>query len=111
MSEKLDALKTKPGECKYSFFSHKECEFFPCHKGIPEEDFNCLFCYCPLYALGKECGGNYRYLDNGIKDCSACTIPHRRSSYSYIVSRYGDIVKAMARLENSGKKTDGDEAE
>ena len=37
---------------QYAFFQHRACEFFPCHKGVPEEDFNCLFCYCPLYALG-----------------------------------------------------------
>ena len=30
----------------YKFFQNKKCEYFPCHKGIPEEDFNCLFCYC-----------------------------------------------------------------
>ena len=41
---------------KYTFFQHKECEFFPCHKTNKPEDFNCLFCYCPLYALGNQCG-------------------------------------------------------
>ena len=30
------------------FFQNRPCEYFPCHKGIPEEAFNCLFCYCPL---------------------------------------------------------------
>ncbi len=40
----------------YNFFQNKECEYFPCHKGVKEEDFNCLFCYCPLYTLGKHCG-------------------------------------------------------
>ena len=49
----------------YKFFSHRECEFFPCHKVSDEESFNCLFCYCPLYALGKECGGNFTYTENG----------------------------------------------
>ena len=38
---------------QYSFFCHKECEFFPCHETKDPENFNCLFCYCPLYALGK----------------------------------------------------------
>ena len=28
----------------YNFFQNKECEYFPCHKGVKEEDFNCLFC-------------------------------------------------------------------
>ena len=45
-------LSTKPEECHYSFFQHTQCEFFPCHKTAKPEDFNCLFCFCPLYALG-----------------------------------------------------------
>ena len=45
---------------EYSYFSHKKCEFFPCHKNADPDDFNCLFCYCPLYALGEKCGGNFR---------------------------------------------------
>ena len=55
-------LSTKPEECHYSFFQHTQCEFFPCHKTAKPEDFNCLFCYCPLYALGDSCGGNYSYI-------------------------------------------------
>ena len=42
-----EAFYKKPEECHYSFFQHKECEFFPCHKTDHPEDFNCLFCYCP----------------------------------------------------------------
>ena len=101
MGEKLDALNTKPEDCKYSFFSHKECEFFPCHKGADPDNFNCLFCYCPLYALGRECGGNFRYLDNGIKDCTNCLLPHSRKSYSLIVSRFQNIVEAMKTIEQA----------
>ena len=57
---------------EYSYFSHKKCEFFPCHKGADSEDFNCLFCYCPLYALGDKCGGNFHriYLQVHIMDNS-----------------------------------------
>ena len=47
--EKCEALSTKPEECRYSFFQHTACEFFPCHETAHPEDFNCLFCYCPLY--------------------------------------------------------------
>ena len=71
-----EAFYKKPEECHYSFFQHKECEFFPCHKTDHPEDFNCLFCYCPLFALGKKCKGNFRYTENGVKDCSNCLIPH-----------------------------------
>ncbi len=74
----------KPEECAYSFTQHRACEFFPCHKTNYPEDFNCLFCYCPLYTLGSKCGGNFKYLENGVKDCSGCLLPHGRGSYSYI---------------------------
>ena len=33
----------------YQFFQNRQCEYFPCHEVEKEEDFNCLFCYCPLY--------------------------------------------------------------
>ena len=52
----------------YDFFQNRECEYFPCHKGADPERFSCLFCYCPLYALGEKCGGSFRYTDKGIKD-------------------------------------------
>ena len=61
----------------YKFFQNNKCEYFPCHKGIPEEDFNCLFCYCPLYTLGKNCGGNCEFLENGVKSCMNCGFPHQ----------------------------------
>ena len=38
----------------YAFFQNRDCEYFPCHKVKDEENFNCLFCYCPLYALGSN---------------------------------------------------------
>ncbi len=79
---------------KYSFFQHRECEFFPCHKTAAEEDFNCLFCYCPLYALGENCGGNFRFTESGVKDCSGCMIPHKRGAgYDYIMGRFGGIME------------------
>ena len=64
----------------YKFFQNKKCEYFPCHKGIPEENFNCLFCYCPLYTLGKSCGG----------------FPHQRSNYDKVISRFQEIIAVMA---------------
>ena len=77
----------------FKFFQHRDCEFFPCHEDLKEEEFNCLFCYCPLYALGENCGGNFVYLDNGCKDCSNCTIPHDQSSYEYILEKFEEIKK------------------
>lgn len=79
-------------EENYKFFTNKKCEYFPCHKMDNLEDFNCLFCYCPLYALKDKCGGNFVYSE-GIKDCSKCTVPHQRKNYEYIIGRFQDIVK------------------
>ena len=79
----------------YACFTNRDCEFFPCHPvGETEwENFNCLFCYCPLYTLGSKCGGNFRYLENGVKDCSDCLLPHGRGSYSYIKSKYPELME------------------
>ena len=77
----------------YAFFCNRECEYFPCHAGIAPEDFNCLFCYCPLYALGTACGGNFALLPNGVKDCSACALPHRREQYDQIVEKLAHTQK------------------
>jgi Zn-finger protein len=60
-----------------SFFRNVSCPYFPCHEGVDEGEFNCLFCYCPLYALGPRCGGDFTYTATGIKDCSGCTRLHR----------------------------------
>ena len=79
----------------FNFFQNKECEYFPCHEGIPEEEFSCLFCYCPLYALGRKCGGNCTYTEFGYKDCTNCLVPHRRENYLRIISRYEEIMEIV----------------
>ena len=43
----------------FKFFQHKACEFFPCHETKDIDNFNCLFCYCPLYA--KTAAGILRF--------------------------------------------------
>jgi len=73
-------------ENSHKFYSNRSCKYFPCHKGVREEEFNCLFCYCPLYFLGDKCGGNFRMV-KGIKDCSQCTIPHAPGGYEKILER------------------------
>lgn len=60
----------------YKFVQNKKCQFFPCHQMKNEENFNCLFCYCPLFALKDECGGNPEFLEDGTKSCMNCTAPH-----------------------------------
>lgn len=82
---------------QYDFFQHKNCEYFPCHKGAEEESFSCLFCYCPLYALGDKCGGNFTYTENGYKDCSGCLRPHRRENYGEICGKMGQILDMVKR--------------
>ena len=81
-------------ENHYSFFQNKECEFFPCHPTDDEENFNCLFCYCPLYALGKKCGGNCNF-DNPakIKDCSQCLFPHKKENYQKVIDKTKDLIE------------------
>ena len=81
----------------YAFFSHRACEYFPCHPGADPENFNCLFCYCPLYVLGGRCGGNFTWLPNGRKDCSGCLFPHLRENYAAVNARYEKILAAMPR--------------
>ena len=77
----------------YDFFQNKECEYFPCHKCADTEAFSCLFCYCPLYALGDKCGGSFTYTETGIKDCSNCLKPHRRENYGKIMEKMGEVME------------------
>ena len=57
----------------YTWFQNRECEYFPCHKGVREEEFNCLFCYCPLYRA-SDCRGSF-VMRNGVE------------SYAYILAK------------------------
>ena len=79
----------------YSYFTHKKCEYFPCHPSADPDNFNCLFCYCPLYPLGKDCGGTFDDLPHGYQDCSRCLYPHKRENYDTIVQRYQEILAVM----------------
>lgn len=81
----------------YRFFQNRSCEYFPCHKGVEEEKFNCLFCYCPLYALGDKCGGSFCYTQQGFKDCSRCTRPHE-------IENYDAIMRCMEQVLEMAKK-------
>ena len=87
-------------EHSYRFFQNKDCRYFPCHRTAEESEFNCLFCYCPLYALGDKCGGNCCWTEGGIKDCSQCRIPHSPNGYDYINSKFMEL----AELANANRK-------
>ena len=84
---------------RYRFFQNRECEYFPCHAGVKEEDFNCLFCFCPLYALGRRCGGSCVYTDEGIKSCEQCVFPHERENYDAVTARYREIADVVKRSD------------
>ena len=104
MSNEISGYELPKTE-NFKFFSHRQCEYFPCHQlkgGMAEEDFNCLFCYCPLYALGPDCGGNFSYTESGVKDCTRCTLPHRRDNYGYITSKFQEIARRMAESRRRG---------
>ena len=94
----------------YSFVQNRECEYFPCHKTDDPENFNCLFCYCPLYALGRRCGGGFRYNERGNKDCSKCLIPHRRENFDRITARYAEIMDLVREQDeaSAGAKAPGE---
>lgn len=79
-------------ENSYRYFKNNECKYFPCHKVNNTENFNCLFCYCPLYFLGDKCGGKFSFY-NEIKDCSECLIPHSPNGYDYIINKIKENIK------------------
>ena len=83
----------------YAFFQNRECEFFPCHEGIEETEFNCLFCYCPRYALGEGCRGNYVYTESGVKSCENCSFPHRRENYAAVLKRFPELAALAAKRD------------
>ena len=105
----MSETKKKTAECgreekkteNYKYFAHKDCEYFPCHEGADPDNFNCLFCYCPLYTLGDKCGGNFRYSEKGTKICTGCLFPHIRSNYPKVIERYPEIKKLAS--ENRDK--------
>jgi len=97
-------------ENNHKFFSNDKCKYFPCHKtsatsdisnisNISESnDFNCLFCFCPLYFLRDKCGGNFKYSgEKKIKNCVDCNLPHMPEYYDVIISK---LKEAREGIEN-----------
>ena len=87
--------------CKY--YKNTECEYFPCHENAGE-DFNCMFCFCPLYPLGDKCGGNFEYIDDKVKNCSNCLIPHSKDGYEYISKKLGEV----SEIAKNNREQQGD---
>lgn len=90
-------------ENSYRFFQNRDCKYFPCHKVEENENFNCLFCYCPLYTLGVHCGGNYSYTEKGVKNCTQCCLPHSPGGYDHIRSKFPELAD-LAKLNGKGKE-------
>ncbi len=80
-----------------SFFVNRACRSFPCHD-VPENEFNCMFCYCPLYDV-KDCGGEYFYNDKGIKNCKDCGFPHFRDNYPKVIKKLKEKMYGSGREE------------
>lgn len=91
----------------YRFFQNRDCKFFPCHEVQDEDDFNCLFCYCPLY-LDDNCIGSPEYIITGrgqrIKDCSSCLVVHSPEMYDKVIAhlrRQDEILRVDLRKMKS----------
>lgn len=85
-------------EHSHKFFSNRACKYFPCHPAPDRDNFNCLFCYCPLYASGENCGGGFKYSGAGVKLCIDCHLPHTPEYYDTIISKLKE-----ARLKEARK--------
>jgi Zn-finger protein len=103
--DSLAFLEAEPGRGREprpatsAFFQNRDCPYFPCHEGISTHDFNCLFCYCPLYTLGPNCKGNFTYTDAGRKNCTACTLPHQGENGARLVAAHYEQLAALARRQ------------
>lgn len=72
-------------ENSHRYFENRDCQYYPCHKGI--EEMNCLFCFCPLYKM-DDCPGNPEYIERDgrkLKKCTGCTFPHRAENYESVL--------------------------
>ena len=87
----------------YKFFQNKNCEYFPCHQ-MSAEELNCLFCYCPLYCLKDNCGGDFVYLESGVKSCVNCTKPHDRNGYEHVMRKLKQVTE-QTKDKNLANKT------
>ncbi len=75
-------------EHSYKYFKNENCQYYPCHRGMRTEAFNCLFCFCPMNPY-DDCTGTPHMIQSSkggwIKDCSKCTFPHEPQHYEAIM--------------------------
>ena len=67
----------------FDYFANRECPYYPCHEKASSEHFNC--------------GGIFSYTENGVKDCSACLLPHDKGGYDYILKNFNRIVELVKK--------------
>lgn len=79
----------------YKYFENRDCKFYPCHNS---EHINCMFCVCPFFDE-PNCGGNFKILSNGVKDCSDCLYPHLEGSYEDIMKRLAERCKRNGKVQ------------
>ena len=78
----------------HRFFANKDCMYYPCHEMPGGVDLNCLFCYCPLYAHGQDCGGIFSYTKDGeLKLCMDCHLPHEADYYDEVIKNLAAVSK------------------
>ena len=65
---------------EYAYFSHKKCEYFPCHKGADPETLTVCSAIARFMPLEHKCGGNFKYNEKGFKDCTNCQLPHKKKT-------------------------------
>ena len=88
----------------YDFFQNRECEYFPCHPNAYPDTLSCLFCFCPLYALGDRCGGSFTYTESGIKNCTNCLRPHHRENYKEICRKLKEVLELAKKNREDMEK-------
>lgn len=96
---KSDTERNMPAN-SFKFFANRQCCYFPCHLHGDPGNFNCLFCYCPLYPL-SECGGEYAISAAGLKDCSACLYPHLPANFENLILKLGKCLNPSAFRDKS----------
>lgn len=85
--ENMSIIEEVKNDKEIPFFQNKECKYFPCHPMNTSqiEDFNCAFCFCPLYKM--ICGQKVKYKTDGSKDCSDCLFIHEKQNVPYIMRK------------------------
>lgn len=56
-----------------------------------------MLCYCPLYMLGPDCGGNFEYLPSGIKSCLNCNRPHDPKRWNEMMGMMKVVVQRVQK--------------